>query len=198
MKRIIYLRASKTEGLFLAGVADTDGGEDERLVLNTIRFPCLIDIRVGDTLDDELLMLARYSDEEYRARKKALSLLAYSDKNERTLVRKLVEHGISREMAEDVTREMTSRGYINESRQLERLILTDAARLYGPLKLLARLVNKGYSVSDIKRVMSELVESGELDFDGYATRLVLKKYPDGCSEEERRALLYKHGYKAYK
>ncbi len=198
MKKVIYLKASKTDGLYLMGVHDTETGESSRLVLNTLRYPVLLDIRVGDELDCDIYSQALCSDEEYRARKKALSLLAYSDKNERTLMRKLAEHGISREMAENVTHEMVSRGYINEESQLERLILSDAARFYGPRKILARLAGKGYSTSDIKRVIGLLCESGELDFEDYSTRLVEKKYPDGCSEEERRALLYKHGYKTYK
>ncbi|MBQ7387011.1 MAG: RecX family transcriptional regulator [Clostridia bacterium] len=198
MKKVIYLKASKTEGLFLMGAFDTESGETLRLVLNTTRHPRLSDVRTGDVLDDELYSLSLYSDEEYRARKKALSLLAYSDKNELTLKRKLVAQGISREMAEDVARQMVELGYINEKRQLERLILSDASRLYGPSKILMRLAAKGYSSADIKRVMHELSDLGELDFPTNARRLVEKKYPDGCSVDERRALLYKQGYKNYR
>jgi SOS response regulatory protein OraA/RecX len=198
MKKVVYVRASKTDGVFSAGVIDSDSGECERLVLSVRRYPPLCDVRVGDFVDEELYSLMKLSDEEHRARKKALSLLSFSDNNERTLKRKLASHGISRGVADSVSEEMVSLGYINEKRQLERLIASDASKLYGPSKILARLCAKGYSALDIKQVMRELVDSGEIDFNAYASRLLEKKYPDGCSYEQRRALLYKHGYKSNK
>lgn len=198
MSKVVYIRASKTDGIFHVGVRDADGDATARFVLNARRYPALCDLRVGDSLDGELCSLLKLSDEEYRARKKTLSLLSFSDNNERTLKRKLTAHGISRAVADQVSEEMVSLGYINELRQLERLVLSDAAKLYGPSKIYARLVSKGYSPSDVKQVILSLSESGEVDFKSYARRLIDKKYPDGPTDEERRALLYKHGYKNYK
>ena len=196
MKKVVYIRASKTDGVFHVGVKDSDGGDCERFALSVRRYPELSDLRVGDSLDGELYSLIKLSDEEYRARKKALSILSFSDNNERTLKRKLTTHGISRDVADRVSKEMVSLGYVNELRQLERLVRSDAAKLYGPSKIYARLVAKGYSSADVKQVISSLSESGEIDFLSYARALIDKKYPDGCSAEQRRALLFKNGYKS--
>lgn len=195
MKKVVYIRDTDTESLYRVGVADSESSECVGYTVNVHRHPALLKIAVGEVLDEEIFSLVTYSDEECRAYKKALSLLSFSDNNERTLARKLITHGISREVAENICREMVSLGYIDERRQLERLVATDAQKHYGPHKILARLSSKGYQARDIREVMHALTDSGEIDFSLYAKRLIEKKYPGGATPEERRALLYKHGYK---
>jgi SOS response regulatory protein OraA/RecX len=91
---------------------------------------------------------------------------------------------------------MIERGYVDERRQLERIILDEANRkLRGPLKIIPYLVSKGYSSSEIREVISELVESGEIDFKSNARELLMKKMPDGADEDEVRKILYKNGFK---
>ena len=92
--------------------------------------------------------------------------------------------------------EMVSLGYIDEARQLERIILSEAnARLYGYSKIKARLMAKGYSSDDINRVTKKLVSLGEIDFKENAKKLLQKHFPDGATTEEKKKLLYKNGYK---
>ena len=139
--------------------------------------------------------ILRY-DEYYRAKRKALSLLAFSDKNEKELTRKLVSFGFSLEVSKGCAEEMVRCGYIDESRQLQRIILLEAnVKLFGYSKIRARLVAKGYSPEDIRRVTGELVSSGEIDFNCNAKRLVEKKLSEGASVDEKKKLLYKNGYK---
>lgn len=151
----------------------------------------------GDVLDSDCVAGIRYADELYRARKKALSLLAFADNNRRTLYAKLCRTGFRRDIAETVLQEMVECGYINERRQLERLILDEANRkLRGPLRIIPALATKGYATSDIREVMAGLVDSGEIDFDLNARRLLDKKLPsDGFDSEEAKKILYKNGYK---
>ncbi len=151
----------------------------------------------GDVLDSDCVAGIRYADELYRARKKALSLLAFADNNRRTLYAKLCRAGFRRDIAETVLQEMVECGYINERRQLERLILDEANRkLRGPLRIIPALATKGYATSDIREVMAGLVDSGEIDFDLNARRLLDKKLPsDGFDSEEAKKILYKNGYK---
>lgn len=150
---------------------------------------------VGEVLDDGQICLIREYDEYYRAKKKALAILAYADNNRRSLTVKLAKAGFSRELCDRVVSEMVSLGYIDEKRQLERLITVEAnGKLRGPLRIIPALANKGYSSSDIRAVMHELTESGEVDFRKNAKRLLEKKLPV-ADPEERKKFLYKNGYK---
>ena len=149
---------------------------------------------VGDLLTDGQIYLIREYDEYFRAKKKALSILAYADNNRRNLAMKLAKAGFGRELCDRVVSEMVSLGYIDEKRQLERLITLEAnGKLRGPLRIIPALVNKGYSSSDIRAVMHELTESGEVDFRRNAKILLEKKLPT-ADPEERKKFLYKNGY----
>ena len=150
---------------------------------------------VGEALDDGQICLIREFDEYYRAKKKALAILAYADNNRRNLALKLSKAGFQRELCDRVVSEMVSLGYIDEKRQLERLITLEAnGKLRGPLRIIPALVNKGYSSSDIRAVMHELTESGEVDFRRNAKILLDKKLPT-ADPEEKKKFLYKNGYK---
>ena len=141
------------------------------------------------------MQILRESDEYCRATKKALNILSYADNNRRNLSAKLSRGGFSREVCQRVVSDMVSHGYIDERRQLERIILVEAnTKLRGPMKIIPTLVAKGYSSSDVRGVMTSLVESGEIDFKANAKALLNKKLPDGDAEE-RRQFLYKNGYK---
>ena len=196
MKKIVYIKNTKTDGVVHLGVYDSDSEETIRLTVSHTQSPHTRMICVGDELSDVEYEEVALSDEEYRARKYALSLLALADNNEKTLKRKLVSRGIGRDVAERVCEQMVSLGYINEERQLERLILSDAnSKFYGPSKIIMRLAAKGYSASDVRTVMHRLVDSGEIDFTERARALIEKTYPDGASAEDKKKTLYKHGYK---
>lgn len=150
---------------------------------------------VGDLLTDGQIYLIREYDEYFRAKKKALAILAYADNNRRNLAMKLQKAGFGRELCDRVVSEMVSLGYIDEKRQLERLITVEAnGKLRGPLRIIPALGNKGYSSSDIRAVMHELTESGEVDFKKNAKRLLEKKLPTADTEEKKK-FLYKNGYK---
>ena len=150
---------------------------------------------VGDILTDEEIYRIREYDEYYRAKKKALAILAYADNNRRNLSMKLSKAGFGRDLTDRVVSEMVELGYIDERRQLERLITVEAnGKLRGPLRVIPSLVNKGYSSSDVRAVMHTLVESGEVDFRKNAKILLDKKLPT-ADPEEKKKFLYKNGYK---
>ena len=149
----------------------------------------------GDELSDDALEILRRADEYYRAKRAALSILSYGDNNERTLRTKLRTRSISDEIAAEVVAEMVSLGYIDERRQLSRLISEEANRkLIGPRKIIPKLLSKGYSMRDVRQVLEELTSSGEIDFDENRERL-LERYSDLTDDEEQiKKLLYKYGY----
>lgn len=149
----------------------------------------------GRELDCEAMDLLSRADEYYRAKRAALSILSYGDNNERTLHTKLRARSISDEVASEVVREMVSLGYIDESRQLRRLICEDANRkLLGPRKIIPRLIAKGYSLSDVKTEFISLTDSGKIDIDKNKEILLEKYLGDERDAEQMKKLLYKYGY----
>ena len=53
---------------------------------------------------------------------------------------------------------------------------------------------KGYKKGEIESVTDDLILHGIVNFEKSKQKLIKKKFPDGASEEEVRALLYKNGY----
>ena len=194
MPTVIYIKAVKDTNLLLLGISE--GEETKRYTVSEPLYASIGSPRRNDTVSYEALAEVYRFDEYYRAKRKALSLLSYSDKNERELARKLSLSGFSREVSREVSREMVSLGYVDESRQLERIILAEAnVKLYGYAKIRTRLLARGYSAADVKRVTGELVGRGEISFNKNAHLLVEKRLPEGATLEEKKKLLYKNGYK---
>ena len=193
MSRLLYIRDAGNS-LLLLGIDEE--GECVRYTVSRVLYSELGSPSRGEILGEEIMDAVRSYDERHRAKKKALSLLSYSDKNEATLRRRLNAGGFSRELSADVAREMVGLGYINEERQLERLILNEAnVKLKGPMKILPTLVGKGYLSQDVKRVMYALIEAGEIDFKKNARILANKRLPHCDDSEEVKKLLYRNGYK---
>lgn len=192
MKTLKSIREVNDKGLLSLAIG---GEESANYTVNAVLYAEIGSPSVGEALTDEQIYLIREYDEYFRAKKKALSILAYADNNRRNLALKLSKVGFSRELCDRVVAEMVSLGYIDEKRQLERLITVEAnGKLRGPLRIIPALVNKGYSSSDIREVMHELTESGEVDFRRNAKILLDKKLPV-ADPEEKKKFLYKNGYK---
>ena len=149
---------------------------------------------VGGVLDGEELSHLASLDGEYRAIKKALSLLSCSDKNKRELYARLVREGYSREHSRAAVEYCLMHGYIKEDDQLRRLILREAnVNLRGPRYIREKLAAKGYSRDGIDAVTDGLLESGEIDFAANFNKLCEKK--GAFDPDERRALAYKYGFR---
>lgn len=194
MPRLDYIRKKENSTLLLLGVSEE--GESARYTVDESVYDGVGAPQRGEELSDSQLREIAFADEYYRAKKKALSLLALADNNERSLKMKLLRYGIRREIAERVVGEMVSLGYIDEGRQLQRFILREAnERLVGPYKIIPKLARRGYRGEDIRRAISALVQSGELDFNKNKSILIEKKLGDSPDGDTLEALLYKQGYK---
>lgn len=188
-----YVKDSKDKHLLSLGIIE--GEENAYYTVNESTYVEIGSPTSGDILSDGQMELIKETDIAIKARKKALSLLAYADNNKRNLMQKLCRAGFSRALSERVCLEMEELGYIDEKRQLERLITVEAnSKLRGPDRIIGSLVSKGFSSADIKAVMHSLVDLGEIDFRKNAKVLIEKNLPDG-NVEEKRKLLYKNGYK---
>ena len=154
---------------------------------------------IGCPLSDELIDADSLEllEREHRRRcamKKALNILAYADNNSKNLYRKLLTAGFSREEASITVKECIRLGYIDEERQLERLIIGLWERdLLGPARIYAKLCSKGYNPPQVSAVMGRLRQAGEIDFGKSRRALIEKKHPE--TFEERQKILYKYGYK---
>ena len=194
MSILEYLRISKDKKLLLLGISEE--GERSRYTVSESFYLSLGSPQNGSVFTEEEILLIKNEDERIRATRKALSLLSYSDKNKRTLIDKLMRQGFDREMSSRVAEEMVGLGYVDEQRQLERLVLREAnVNLSGFSKLLPKLVGKGYSAEDVRSVTRRLVADGEIDFKENARKLIEKRLSSEATAEEKKALLYKNGYK---
>ena len=192
--KVVNVRPAKSDGYIMLTVLD-GSGEKKRLTVSEEDYAESGMPMANDTPSQRDALVLLSSDERYRARLFALRILSYSDNNEKTLVRKLISRGIGAECASDVAREMVSVGYINEQRQLMRLVAYEAnTALSGPRKIRAKLRSRGYSATDIDLAIENLTHSGEIDFERSSGQLVEKKLTRGATDEEIKKLLYRYGY----
>ncbi len=190
---VIYIRADSEGSLMRVGVrCDTE--KREYLITESALLE-LGDISVGDNLTREMLSALEYSDSLIRAKRRALNILSYGDNSEKTLMMKLLRAGIKREIAEETVLFVKSHGYINAERQIVRLVENEI-RLHhsGPRKLIPKLAAKGYARSDIERVLGELIENGDIDFDEEKRKLIESHRIAPSDTEQIKKLLYKNGY----
>ena len=191
MFTIKYARPSPDGRRVLLGL-ERDG-EALKLSVSKQTYSSIGEPMQGEELREEELAEARLSDGEYRAMKKALSLLSFADNNRKNLYLKLLRLGFEKQISAQTVRECVRLGYIDERRQLCRLVAEEANRkLHGPRLIRPRLYSKGYSAADIDLVIETLVASGEVDFLSNFDFLCKKHSAD--TEEERLALRYKYGY----
>ena len=148
----------------------------------------------GEIINGDSLEALSCEDEERRALIKALSILSYADNNMRRLYSKLITHGFSKDVAKKTVEECVRLGYIDEERQLERLITKYSEELLGPKKIMAKLAQKSYSPAEISRMIRLLEDAGKLDFKKTRATLLKTKLTDGASYDEMRKLLHKYGY----
>ena len=188
--RVVYIKDSRSKGYIRIGI---DDGERLDLTVSESVYTAAGSPMTRDFLSEEAVDLLRSADAEYRARSKALSILSYGDNSPRMLSLKLSRAGFSKELIESTVGEMISLGYINTSRQLDRLIQNEVQiRLTGPRKLVPKLISKGYSRADINDAIERLSDEGKIDFER-SRRLLIEKNC-GKDDGEIKKILFKNGY----
>lgn len=190
---VVFIKEAKSKG-YLRLLIESDG-EKTALTVSEAEYQEAGSPAVRENLTRDSYEILLLADMRYRAKLKALNILSYGDNSERMLMRKLRGAGIKPYVVEEVTQEMVSLGYINSQRQIERLVINEVKlHNYGPLKIIPKLVAKGYDKSEIKDAISSLSERGEIDFEEARERLINSRLPSDASEEEMKKLLYKNGY----
>lgn len=190
--RVEYIRVVDRLTLSVGVKLDTE----ERVIFSVLsEFFDAGTLAEGCELGDENYARLVYEDERYRATRVALKLLIIADCSKAGLFKKLRIRKFSKEISSDVVKYIASLGYIREEEQIKRLILTLANRqLYGERSILPRLAKRYYDIELCERILSSLVESGEIDFSENARALIEKKLPSSDNEKEIARLLYNFGY----
>ena len=192
MARVLFVKPVPNKKRILIGVLDGDGE-----TTYTVRESTYLEIGApvtGMELRPSVIGTVRFEDECLRAIKRAMGYLSLSDKSRFELKMKLLRAGISSEAADIALDRLLELGYLDESRQLERAVEREANyKLRGRYYIMRKLSAKGYSAAAISRAIERLCDSAEVDFKANFELLAEKK--GVSSDEERRALEYKFGYR---
>ena len=188
----MYVKSIKTANVkgYLKLEIDTGTGATW-LLLSDSQYDALGRPTPCEEISDEDFRSASDGDEYNRAKKRALNILSFGDNSERGLIAKLTRAGISRRARELVLEEMKALSYIDEERQLTRLIESLAnEKLYGAKKIYSSLAAKGYPGEKIKTIMRRLEIEQIINFNESKAKLVA----DVSDLDEKRKILYKYGY----
>ncbi len=190
---VIFIKEARSKGFLRLGI-ESDGQKHD-FTVSEAEYSAAGSPLVRDNLTRDSFDILSYADMRYRATVKALNILSYGDNSEKNLKRKLLFAGFLADVVDEVVRDMISRGYINSERQIRKLVLNEVnLHCTGPMKIIPKLVAKGYSKSDVSRVIAELQDEGEIDFDEAKSRLLESKLGSSPDETEKKKLLYKNGY----
>ena len=193
MPRILFVKSDKKHKRVEIGISD-----DERGVLclcvKESTYSSLSSAEVGEEVDSSQLAELIAEDEIFRCFNRILRIIASSDKSRYELKCKLVQLGYSRASLDEALDLCEEYGYLDEPRQLERLIEREAnQKLRGRYYIRRKLLAKGYQRQIVDRVTDELVDKGEIDFDANLELLAQKKFV--TDEDGISVLKYKYGYK---
>ena len=190
---VISVRA-KEESRGTVAIRVAEGGEKKLYTVSEGTYREIGCPLSGEEIDASALAAIAEDDGRRRALARALHLLSFADNNEKTLYMKLCRAGFTRDEAKGATEECVRLGYINERRQIEHAILCAAARLEGPYKITARLVQRGYAGAEVREAMCELESKGEIDFAAARARLMAEKLPRDADRDTKMKLLHRYGY----
>ncbi len=192
---VAYIKDAE-RGYLRIGVSD--GDEKSSFVLSEREYREIGEVRPRDEISEEIFEFLSRCDMRYKARLRAFRILSYGDNSKRMLARKLYSAGVRRDIIDEVIEEMLSLGYIDAERQISRLVINEVAlHCHGPRKIIPKLIAKGYDKCEVEKVISALIQSGEIDFGAAREKLLSSRLPEGASDEEKKKLLYKYGYNTY-
>lgn len=149
----------------------------------------------GDVLyTEDYHILIRKSDAD-AARERAYAIMAAGDNSANGLYRKLLQRGFQKESAENAVAHMLAKGFIRESEQLSRFVVTLAnTRLYGKRRITAILISKGYRREDIDRAIADATGNGDVNFSDVKRRLAESRFTPDMTDEEKRGILFRYGF----
>ena len=191
--KILSIRTKeKKSALVILEIATEGGANKYTLSEGTYReIGCPLS---GEIIDEASLYVIIEEDERRRCLQKALRILSFSDNSERGLYLKLLKSGFDKEASLGAVEECVSLGYVDERRQIERIIRHFANDGIGPYKILRKLLSGRYKKELCFLTLRELEESDEVNFARMRENLICEKLSEDATPEERRKLLYRYGF----
>lgn len=173
---------------------DAGGHSEQKALLIATEQYCRIKPSCG-TITAEAFEMLEAASELYAAIKRGESMLSYASNSARMLTQKLIRRGYSREVAEQATEYLCSKGLINEPNDMEREVERCLCKLWGAARIRSHLWSRGFG----NEAMSELPTLlDEVDFSESCATLIRKKYrelPTDAAERRRMiASLIRYGY----
>lgn len=121
--------------------------------------------------------------------KRGLYILGYGSCSERSLVRKLVSKGFSKEIAEAAVAELDRRGYLNEDADALREAEKCIAKLWGQRRIAATLMTKGFEQEAIQHALYTLEDQG-IDYAELCAERIRRKDGEVPTEpDDRRRMM---------
>lgn len=176
-------------------VFSVDGEEETYTVSAADHF--LIGLRKGEC-DGEDYLSVKVAADRYSAVRAALRSIAAGQCSAKRLYVKLLQKKIRAADAQYAVRFVRGKGYIDERAQIESYLHEMIGRKHmGRNKVVPALLSKGYTASDIRRVLEE--NYSESDFAEAKKAFLLAKFgktaPATPAEaDEMKKALYKNGY----
>ncbi len=162
--------------------ADISGAEyegEKLLIDRKIAERC--DIKVGTILSEEDVFQLIYVSECYRAKERAVWLLSKQDYSEKALYQKLCKNFTAKASAFAVS-QMLKKGYVNDERFAERLILNCKAKNMSKRQISGKLFQNGISQDISNSLLNEAEDLSKTDLDR-AVELIRSKYINKLGDE---------------
>lgn len=139
-------------------------------------------IENGLEISDTTVGVIEEAAELGRAEARMVRILSYSDHSVNLLVRKLVSHGFSQEIAERAAQNAVDQGYIKEDEQAKNCAEYFLRHKYwGKKRIAMELVARGYNREAITGAIEEL---GDEPFQATLVRIIEKKFPERPERRE--------------
>ena len=146
---------------------------------------------IGQDTFDELERLSK----KCMAIRKGSDLLSYSSSSKVRLAQRLRQKGIDRESAASAAEHLETLGLINEEVDVERLVSSCLAKLWGKKRIYRELCAKGYDKSIVSEELSKIEQDTMV---ANCVALFRKKHklfpPDPETQKKIIASLVRYGY----
>jgi regulatory protein len=121
----------------------------------------LADLRVGRFLSPEALSLLEHADQPYRARSRALTLLANRDRSSREVGSRLSRLGYASDVVAGTVEWLVERGYVDDERFVERYAAEKLRGGWAIRRVRTELARQGLERELVERVLEATAEDDE-------------------------------------
>ncbi len=153
-----------------------------------------LDVNIG-AISEELLCDIEFWSRVTEAYMSACRSFAFTPSSLNMLKKKLINKGFERNVAEQATAHLRSRGYVNEQDIALRRAEIFVGKMWGQTRIMAKLREEGFGDS-VGDAVCEYLES--VDMVELCSKLIDKKYGGVPSEKREReklsGALYRYGY----